>query len=168
MAAAPTTRCVFLGSGLQIAFRFDDNQGIMVAMALDRSQNDDPRKLREILEKVVNLAGNHQLTSVLVGMSGVEGDLLFPELVDFVGSTLRVDDSIFRMTRTRVVFSLADADRGRAKEIMERVISDFNQRFATAESPAIGLSYFEVAPETEDVTLKAILPALFAPSLGTH
>jgi hypothetical protein len=140
----------------------------MVAMALDRSQNDDPRKLREILEKVVNLAGNHQLTSVLVGMLGVEGDLLFPELVDFVGSTLRVDDSIFRMTRTRVVFSLADADRGRAKEIMERVINDFNERFAAVETPAVRLAYFEVAPGTGDVTLKAILPALFAPSLGTH
>ncbi len=168
MPAAPTTRCVFLGSGLQIAFRFDDNQGIMVSMAVNHSQNDDPRKLRDLLEKVVNLAGNHQLTSVLVGLLGVEGDLLFPEMVDFVGSTLRVDDSIFRMTRTRVVVFLADADRDRAEEIMERVISDFNQRFATAESPAIGLSYFEVAPGMEHVTLKAILPALFAPSPGTH
>ena len=168
MAAPPTTRYVFLGPGLQIEFRFDDNQGIMVAMAVNQSQNDDPRKLRGLLDKVVNLALDHRLTSVLVGMLGVEGDLLFPEVVDFVGSTLRVDDSIFRMTRTRVVFFLADADRDRAEGIMERVISDFNQRFATAESPVIGLSYFEVAPGTEDVTLKAILPALFAPSLGAR
>jgi hypothetical protein len=140
----------------------------MAVMALNQPQNDDPRKLRGLLEKVVNLAVDHRLTSVLVGMLGEEGDLLFPELVDFIGSTLRVDDSIFRMTRTRVVFFLADADRDRAEEIMERVISDFNQRFATTESPVIRLSYFEVAPGTADVTLKAILPALFAPSLGAH
>ncbi len=168
MVAPPTTRRVFLRSGLQIAFRFDDNQGIMAAMALNRSQNDDPRKLRGLLEKVVNLAEDHRLTSVLVGMLGAEGDLLFPEMVDFVGSTLRVDDSIFRMTRTRVVFFLADADRVRAEEIMDRVISDFNERFASVESPAIGLAYFEVAPGTEDVTLKAILPALFSPPRETH
>jgi len=140
----------------------------MVAMALDQSRNDDPRKLRDLLEKVVNLAADHRLTSVLVGMSGVEDDLLFSEMVDFVGSTLRVDDSIFRMTRTRVVFFLADADRDRAEEIMERVIRDFHQQFATVEGPAPSLSYFEVAPGTEDVTLKSILPALFAPSLGAH
>jgi hypothetical protein len=168
MVAPPTTRCAFLGSGLQVAFRFDDNQGIMAAMALDPSQNDDPRKLRGLLDKVVTLAVDHRLTSVLVGMSSAEGDLVFPELVDFIGSTLRVDDSIFRMTRTRVVFFLADADRGRAEEIMARVIRDFNAQFATLESPAVKLSYFEVAPGNEDVTLKAILPALFAPPLDTH
>ena len=140
----------------------------MVAMALNQSQNDDPRKLRGLLDKVVNLAADHRLTSMLVGMSSAEGDLLFSELVDFIGSTLRVDDSIFRMTRTRVVFFLADADRDRAEEIMERVIRDFNEQFAVVESPVIRLAYFEVAPGTEDVTLKAILPALFAPSPDTH
>ena len=137
-------------------------------MALNQTQNDDPRKLRGLVEKVVALAADHRLTSVLVGLSGEEGDLVFPELVDFVGSTLRVDDSIFRMTRTRVVFLLADADRNRAKEIMERVMRDFDEQFATVESPEVGLSYFEVAPGTEDVTVKAILPALFAPPLEAH
>jgi hypothetical protein len=140
----------------------------MAAMAINQSQNDDPRKLRGLLDKVVNLAIDHRLTSVLVGMSCAEGDLVFPELVDFVGSTLRVDDSIFRMTRTRVVFFLADADRNRAEEIMDRVIRDFNEQFAMVDGPAVNRSYFEVAPGTPDMTLKAILPALFAPELETH
>ena len=140
----------------------------MASMALNQSQNDDPRKLRGLLDKVVTLAVDHQLKSVLVGMSCAEGDLVFSDLVDFVGSTLRVDDSIFRMTRTRVVFFLADADRDRAEEIMERVIRDFNEQFAAVENPAVRLCYFEVAPGKEDVTLKSILPALFAPQPDTH
>lgn len=140
----------------------------MASMALNQSQNDDPRKLRGLLDKVVTLAVDHQLKSVLVGMSCTEGDLVFSDLVDFVGSTLRVDDSIFRMTRTRVVFFLADADRDRAEEIMERVIRDFNEQFAAVENPTVRLTYFEVAPGKEDVTLKLILPALFAPQPNTH
>ncbi len=136
----------------------------MVAMPLNEPQNDDPRKLRALLNKVVSLADDHRLTSVLVGMSGPEGELIFPELIDFVGSALRIDDAIFRMTRNRAVLFLADADRERAEEIMVRVIDDFTEQFATAESPPVGISYFEVAPGMEGLTLKAILPRLFAPA----
>jgi hypothetical protein len=140
----------------------------MAAMPLNESQNDDPRKLRALLDKVVNLADDHRLTSVLVGMSGPDGDLIFPEVVDFVGSALRIDDAIFRMTRNRAVLFLADADRGRAEEIMLRVIDDFTEQFATVESPPVGISYFEVAPGTQGVTLKAILPRLFASAPNFH
>ncbi len=147
---------------LQVGSRFVDIPGIMVAVPLNETQSDDPRKLRALLDKVVNLADDHRLTSVLVGMSGPDGDLIFPEVVDFVGSALRIDDAIFRMTRNRAVLFLADADRGRAEEIMVRVIDAFNEQFATAESPAVGISYFEVAPGMPGVTLKTILPQLFA------
>jgi hypothetical protein len=140
----------------------------MVAMPLNEPQNDDPRKLRALLNKVVSLADDHRLTSVLVGMSGTEGELIFPELVDFVGSALRIDDAIFRMTRDRAVLFLADADRNRAQEIIERIIDAFTEQFATVESPAVGISYFEVAPGMEGVTLKAILPRLFAPATDCH
>ncbi len=140
----------------------------MAEISLERPQNDDPRKLRGLLDKVVTLAEDHQLTSVLVGMSGVEGDLQFPDLVDFIASTLRVDDAIFRMTRTRVVFFLSDSDRERAQEIMERVIGDFNAQFTPVDSPAVALSYFAVGPGTEDPTLKSILPALFASPTEAH
>lgn len=140
----------------------------MVAMHLNEPQNDDPRKLRALLNKVVSLADDHRLTSVLVGMSGPEGELIFPELLDFVGSALRIDDAIFRMTRNRAVLFLADADRKRAQEIIERIIDAFTEQFATVESPAVGISYFEVAPGMEGLTLKAILPRLFAPATDCH
>ena len=140
----------------------------MEAMPLNDSRNDDPRKLRDLLDKVVNLAGDHHLKSVLVGISGLEEDLLFPELVAFVGSSLRIDDSIFRMTRTRAVFSIADSDLQRAREIMDRVISEFGEQFAVPEEPTVRVSYFEVAPSMRQPTLKEILPALFAPAAGSH
>jgi hypothetical protein len=140
----------------------------MEGMPLNDSQNDDPRKLRSLLDRVVNLAGDHHLKSVLVGMTGLEDDLLFPELVAFVGSSLRIDDSIFRMTRTRAVFSIADSDINCARQIMDRVISDFSQQFAVPEEPTIRISYFEVAPNMQQPTLKEILPALFAPIPGSH
>jgi hypothetical protein len=153
---------------LQVGSRFVDIPGIMVAMPLNEPQNDDPRKLRALLDKVVNLADGHRLKSVLVGMAGPDGDLIFPEVVDFVGSALRIDDAIFRMTRNRAVLFLADADRESAEEIMERVIDAFTEQFATTESPPVGISYFEVAPGMQGVTLKAILPRLFAPDPSCH
>jgi hypothetical protein len=153
---------------LQVGSRFVDIPGIMAAMPLNEPQNDDPRKLRALLDKVVNLADDHRLTSVLVGMSGSDGDLIFPEMVDFVGSALRMDDAIFRMTRNRAVLFLADANRERAQEIMERLMDAFSEQFATTESPAVGISYFEVAPGMQGVTLKAILPRLFAPAQDCH
>ena len=149
---------------LQVESRFVDIAGIMVAMPLNEPQNDDPRRLRALLDKVVNLAGDHDLKSVLVGMSGPDGDLIFPEVVDFVASALRIDDAIFRMTRNRAVLFLADADRERAEEIMLRVIGAFGEQFATLERPAVEISYFEVAPGMQDLTLKNILPRLFAPN----
>jgi hypothetical protein len=140
----------------------------MASMPLNGATSDDPRKLRDLLDKVVMLADDHRLTSVVVGMAGPDGDLIFPEVVDFVASALRVDDAIFRMTRNRAVLFLADANETRAREIMERVVDDFNERFATAANPSLGLSYFEVAPGKQGITLKVVLPSLFAPAENTH
>ncbi len=140
----------------------------MVAMPLNPTRNDDPRKLRDLLQRVANLASEHGLTSVVVGMSGLESDMLFPEVVDFVGSALRVDDTIFRMTRNRAVFFLADADEMQASEIMERVLSGFHERFATTQKTLVSLTYFEVTPETKDVSVKRVLPLLFAPPADSH
>jgi hypothetical protein len=166
MGTAPTT--LDPDAELQARSRFVDIPGIMVAMPLNETQSDDPRKLRALLDKVVNLADDHRLTSVVVGMSGPDGDLIFPEVVDFVGSALRIDDAIFRMTRSRAVLFLADANRERAEDIMLRVIAEFAEQFAIADSPPVAISYFEVAPGAQDVTLKAILPRLFAPNQGCH
>ena len=167
MGTGPTTRAIETWH-LQVRSRFVDIPGIMMAMPLNEPRNDDPRKLRALLDKVVNLADDHSLTSVVVGMTGSEGDLIFPEVVDFVGSALRIDDAIFRMTRDRAVLFLADADRERAQEIVERVMEAFAEQFATSENPDVGISYFEVAPGKDDLTLKNILPLLFARSKDCH
>ena len=140
----------------------------MDAMPLHGVQDDDPRRLRALLDRVVNLAYDHRLCSVIVGVSGLETDPLFEEVVRFVGSALRVDDSIFRMTRNRAVFFLADVDRDHASVIMERVLRDFSVRFPTSKSAEVSLSYFEVSPGMEGVTLKEVLPALFAPPPEAH
>jgi hypothetical protein len=130
--------------------------------------NDDPRRLRELLGKVSDLAGEHSLTSVVVGMAGVEGDLVFPEIVDFVVSALRVDDSIVRMTRERSVLFLTDVDRGGAEEIMGRLLHDFIDRFPAASEPPVSLHYFEVTPANRSASLKDVLLALFVASPTAH
>ena len=133
----------------------------MGQMAIDGSRTDDPRKLRDMLGKAASLASDYTLHSVVVGIAGREGDLLFPEIIDFFESMLRVDDSIFRMTRERAVLVLADVDRARAEEIVERLMNGFRERFATAVDPEVSFGFFEVTPDERDVTVKHVLLALF-------
>ena len=149
---------------------FVDNGGEeRIAAMLQRSTgNDDPRRLRELLGKVSDLAGEHALTSVVVGMAGAEGDLVFPEIVEFVVSALRVDDSIVRMTRERSVLFLTDVDQGGAEEIMDRLLHDFSERFPAALEPPVSLHYFEVTPATRNASLKDVLLALFVAAPTAH
>jgi GGDEF domain-containing protein len=104
----------------------------------------------------------------VVGLSGFEGDTLFPEIVDYIESALRVDDSVFRLTRERVVLLLTDVDTEKASGILERLLSEFRENFPTASEPAVGLGYFEVAPGVADVTVKSVLPNLFATPPKSH
>ena len=126
-----------------------------------RPDNDDPRKLREMLQKAANLAAHYDLTSVMVGASGVEGDRLFAEMVDYIGSALRVDDVICRLTRERAVFLLADADQQRAAEIIERLMNGFRSHFTPVRDPQVDLAFFEVTPERPHLTVREVLPSLF-------
>jgi hypothetical protein len=127
------------------------------------SRIDDPLKLRDLLGRAANLARRHELTSVVVGMAAPEGDLVFPEMLDFVESALRVDDVVFSMTRERAVLLLADVDAVRAREVVERLISDFRARVAVARDPELRLGYFEVRPGSGELTVKEVLPTLFCP-----
>jgi GGDEF domain-containing protein len=140
----------------------------MTATPLNRSRYDDPRKLRELIQKASSLASNYDITSVVVGMSGDEGDLLFPETVDYIESALRVDDGIFRLTRERAVFFLADADRARAADIMERLLMGFREKFTPSQELRIGLGYFEVTPEMAPLTVREVLLSLFAAAPVAH
>jgi len=140
----------------------------MTAMPLHDSQNDDPLLMRELLHKAAALAEHHDMTCIMVGMAANEGDLLFPEIVNFIESALRVDDGIFRMTRERAVLFLTDIDRTGAEEIVRRNLMGFRERFATASEPAISLGFVELDSRTQNVTLKEVLPQLFAAVPGSH
>jgi hypothetical protein len=129
---------------------------------------DDPRRLRELLLKLRGLAWEHSITSVVVGMAGFEGDPLYPEIVDFVESALRVDDAVVRLTRERTVLYLTDVNQGRAEAIMDRILLGFRDEFPAVSEPAVSLGYFEVTPEVRDLTVKEVLPAVFAAPSGTH
>ena len=133
-----------------------------------RLDNDDPRKLREMIQKASSLATHYDLTSVMVGASGVAGDRLFSEMVDYIGSALRVDDVICRLTSERAVFLLADADRERAADIIERLINGFRSHFTPARDPHVDLAFFEVTPARPDLTVRDVLPSLFDATPATH
>ena len=134
---------------------------MMPETSRNHGQNDDPRKLRELIQKVSDVANTYEIGSVVVGMAGAEGDVMFPEVVDFVRSAMRVDDAIFRMTRERVVLFLADADEARAQEIMDRLLMDYAERFTPLEDPRISLTYFEVTPQTRNLSVRDVLPSIF-------
>jgi GGDEF domain-containing protein len=132
-------------------------------------KNDDPRKLRDLLGKAATLASDHSLNSVVVGVAAPEGDLVFPEVVDFVDSALRVDDAVFRMTRDRAVFFLADVSRANAEAIVERLLADFRAHSCVSQLPALSLGFFEVSAGTQALAVKDVLPELFRdPEVATH
>jgi hypothetical protein len=122
---------------------------------------DDPLRLREMLGRATSLATQHRVRSVVVGMAGREGDLLFPEVVDYLASALRMDDSVLRLTRERVVLMLTDVDRAAAESIVQRLLAEFRERFATITGPEVAFGYFEVAPGTGHLTVKQVLPRVF-------
>ena len=76
-----------------------------------RSLMDDPRRLRDMLDRAHELVSTHDVSSVVVGLAGFEGDQDFPDLVDYVVSALRIDDSVLRLTNERAVVLLADTVR---------------------------------------------------------
>lgn len=124
-------------------------------------RNEDPRRLRDLLARSCELAECHTVPSVVVGLSAREGDLLIPEVIDFIESALRVEDAVFRMTRERAVLFLTDVDRDQAQQILSRVLADFRDRFATTKGPEIDFGFFEIRPESRGIALKQVLPAVF-------
>ena len=133
----------------------------MSAMPTITGGNDDPRKLRDMLGRAAALANDHSLKSVVIGITASESDLVFPQVVDFVESALRVEDAVFRMTRDRAVVFLADVDAARARQIFDRVAADFAAQVALAEAPERKLRFYEVTPGTQELAVKDVLPELF-------
>jgi len=139
-----------------------------MATSTHRSSYDDPRELRSLLDKASELARAHALRSVVVGLAGFEGDLEFPEVVDYVESALRMDDALFRMTRERAVVLLTDVNHDRALEIMDRLLTEFRERFPSLSEPTVALGYYEVAPGGVPASAKRVLPRIFASSPQAH
>lgn len=137
-------------------------------MTTETTTIDDPRRLREILDRALELASRHGLHSVLVGVAGFEGDPVFPEVVRYIESGLRVDDSVFRMTRERVVLLLTDVDAARAETIIGRLLTEFSEHFPSIADPPVAVQCFEVGPSTIELTLKQVLPRLFNGPPASH
>ena len=134
----------------------------MLENSVAGQMNDDPRRLRALLARASDLAQAHSVTSVMIGLAAVEGDLIFPEFADFLQSALRVEDGIFRMTRERAVLHLADVDAARAGEVLERLTGDFCDEFPNLHRPRFQLRMFEVKPGAGRLRVKDVLTQIFS------
>ena len=140
----------------------------MVQAQMTRGQNDDPRKLSAMISRVSDLAETHSVCSVMVGVAAQEGDLLFPDYLNYLESALRVEDQIFRMTRERVVLYLADVDATGAAEVLVRIFGEFCEEFPSAESPDYAQRMLEVRPGVGPLSVKDVLTSLFGTKDTLH
>jgi GGDEF domain-containing protein len=89
-------------------------------------------------------------------------------LVDFIESALRVDDSVFRMTRERVVLLLTDLDEAGARRVVGRILDDFREHFPAPADPSVALGFLQVSVESGALTARDVLPRLFAAPPLSH
>lgn len=136
-----------------------------VAVARSHPSSDDPFRLRDFLARATTLASDHAVPSVLVGLAATEGDRLFPDLVSFIESELRVEDAVFRLTRDRSLLFLADVAPEQARSVVERLVQGFQREFPASDAPGVHIRYFDVMPGTVELTVKQVLPELFAPAI---
>lgn len=137
----------------------------MLGAAVSRhAHSDDPLRLREVLGRMATLAREHRVPSVIVGFAAGEGDRLFPDFVSFVESELRVEDAVFRLTRDRALLFLTDVAPDQARTVVGRLVQGFEREFPVTVGPGIRIRYFEVARGTAELTVKQVLPEIFAPA----
>jgi len=122
----------------------------------------DPRRLRELMDRVTALAEEHRVRSVVVGVAGRDGDPLISEFTDYVESALRIEDAIFRMTRERSVLFLTDVDRARAEGIVARLVEGFTQHVSATRSPVVQLGFAEIPPGPNPPLLRDVLLDAFS------
>lgn len=138
---------------------------MMTHTPMTKPSSDDPRRLRALVARACNLVSEHELTSVMVGLTAPVGDLLFPDFLDFLQSALRMEDGIFRMTRERAVIYLADVDRALAQQVLDRLIADFEEEYPSFDEAPPARVYFEIKPAASPVTVKEVLTEIFAPPI---
>ena len=139
----------------------------MVAETMSGARtNDDPLKLISLLARVSELASEHSVPSVFAGLRCETGNAEFPGFLDYLESTLRVEDAIFRMTRERAVVHLADIDQEGAREVLGRVLADFRSECPAVEPSSFDMRLYQIDSGVGEVRAKVLLPALFAPRQG--
>ena len=79
---------VCTGSSLQSFALGVDTEIVMVQAQMTRDMNDDPRKLSQMIARVSELAVDHAVCSVVVGVAAEEGDLLFPDYLSYLELSL--------------------------------------------------------------------------------
>ncbi len=121
----------------------------------------DPRRLRELMDRVSMLAGAHDVGSVVVGVAGRDGDPQISDFMDFIESALRMEDSIFRMTRERSVLFLADVDRAQAEDVVDRLMLSFSEQTASPKPPSVALGFSVVPPGADVPLLRDVLLEAF-------
>ncbi len=153
---------------LQIPSSGVDKHCIMTEQITDRTAGktvDDPRKLSALILRIADLAQSHSVGSAVIGISAPQGDLMFPELVDFLRSALRVEDGIFHMTRERAIVHLADLDLHGGEAVFSRILDDFVEEFPAAKEPAFVINYLQVNPGIENLSTRDVLTEIFPPRL---
>jgi len=129
---------------------------------------DDPSKLRDLLHRTQQIANEHGVSSVVVGLAGSEGDLLLSEVFDFLESSLRREDAIFRMTRERVVLFITDVSVPVVEGILDRIFSEFRREFPATSFPEFEIGFYAIDSRAEgEARVKDVLPGLFDP-LGSR
>ena len=156
------------GSILQNYRKGVDTKAVIVQAQMTRDQNDDPRKLSAMIARVSDLAETHAVNSVMVGVAAKEGDLLFPDYLAYLESTLRVEDQIFRMTRERAVLYLADVDAKGAAEVLIRIFSEFCDEFPSSEPPEYEQRMLEIKPGLGPLSVKEVLTGVFGSRENLH
>ena len=121
-----------------------------------------------MISRVSDLAEAHAVSSVMVGIAAPEGDLLFPEYLAYLESTLRVEDQIYRMTRERAVLYLADADATCAAEVLVRIFTEFCAEFPTTKMAEYKQRMLEVRPGLGPLSVKDVLTSLFGAADTVH
>ena len=140
----------------------------MVQGQMTGDRNDDPRKLTRMIARVSDLAESHSVSSVVVGIAAPEGDLLFPEYLNYLESALRVEDQIFRMTRERAVLYLSDVDATCAAEVLVRILREFSDEFPSAGGPEFEQRMLEVRPGLGPLSVKDVLTTVFGQRDTVH
>ncbi|MAI79316.1 MAG: hypothetical protein CL917_10270 [Deltaproteobacteria bacterium] len=136
----------------------------MIESTMSNDLYDDPRKLSAMIARAASLAGEHKVSSALVGMAAEEGDPAFPDYIAYLQSALRVEDGIFRMTRERAVVHLADVDLDQAVLVLERLSAEFADQFPAQDPPQFYMRIYEANPgKDEELKVRDVLTEIFKP-----